>query len=134
MAPAHSAPANQGNPGRQVGRSSGRSIGESRLQPTVSRAEAMEHLGIQKTKLHELMTLGAKFKGCHPLKGGLWPWYPITHKNVRIEVRAIERHREHMARLVADDVFANQMKAAAAKLGDSGSRAARYFAQRKAAA
>lgn len=107
---------------------------KSRLQPTVSREQAMEHLGIKKTKLHELMTLGSKFKGCHPLKGGLWPWYPITHKNVRIEERAIERHREHMLKLHQDDLFAAQMKAAADKLGDGQSRAALYFAKRKAAA
>jgi hypothetical protein len=132
--PVDAARINQGIPGRSVGPNARRSSGESRLQPTVSRAEAMAYLGIKHSKLHDLMVLGRKFRGCHPLKGGLWPWFPATHKNVRIEVRAIEQHRDHMMRLLDDGVFAAQMRAAAAKLGDEQSRSAVYFAKRKAAA
>jgi hypothetical protein len=104
------------------------------LRPTISRAEAMAHLGIQKSKLHELMTLGRRFRGVHPLRGGLWPWYRVTHKNVRLEEAAITRHLEHVQRLACDPIYAARMAAAAAKLGDGPSRAALYFSARKAAA
>jgi hypothetical protein len=88
------------------------------LEATFSREETMQHLGCKKSKLHELCALGRKFHGCHPIKGGLWPTFPVSHKNLRIPEGAIERHRNHMMRLRDDAMFAAQMKAAARRLGE----------------
>lgn len=88
------------------------------LEATFSRAETMARLGCEKSKLHDLVTLGRKFRGCHPLKGGLWPTIPVSHKNLRITAGAIDRHEKHMMRLRDDAMFAAQMKAAARGLGE----------------
>lgn len=87
------------------------------LEPTYSTAEVMEHLGCGRTSLHVLLVNGRKFSGCHPLKGGLWPWFKPSHKNVRITKRAIEAHKRHMARLATDAMFRAEMKAKARQLG-----------------
>lgn len=91
---------------------------KERLEATYSTADAMIHLGICKTKLHELLKLGKKFCGCHPLKGGLFPTYKVSHRNRRIPIGAIERHLAHMACLESDAMFAAQMGAAARQLGE----------------
>jgi hypothetical protein len=83
------------------------------LEATYSRAEVMEHLGCKATTLWHLMQLGRKHHGPALLKGGLWPWFRPTHKNVRITRTAIERHKRHMERLQVDAMFAAEMKAKA---------------------
>ena len=86
------------------------------LEPTYSTAEVMAHLGCQRTKLDELLALGRRFKGCHPLKGGLFPTFKVSHKNVRVTRTAIETHLAHMARLDSDAMFRAEMKAKARSL------------------
>lgn len=101
------------------------------LEPTYSRAQVMEHFGCGSTALHELMVLGRKFKGCHPLRGGLYPVFRVTHKNVRIPLGAIRRHLAHMERLATDTMFACEMKAKARGLGEAPSAMAAYFERRR---
>jgi hypothetical protein len=70
-------------------------------------------LGIGETELHKLLNLGRKFKGLHPLKGGLYPTFKLSHKNRRVPVGAIARHLNHKLRLEMDAGFAAQMRAKA---------------------
>ena len=91
------------------------------LEPTYSTAAVMRHLGLGRTKLHELIVLGRKFKGCHPLRGGLFPTFLATTRSRRIPLGAIERHKAHLARLETDPIFRAQMRAAARALRE-GSR------------
>lgn len=86
------------------------------LEPTYSTAAVMRHLGLGNTKLHELIALGRKFQGCHPLKGGLYPTFLATTRSRRIPAGAIERHKAHLARLEADPMFAAQKRAEARAL------------------
>ena len=86
------------------------------LEATYSRDEVMAHLGCKATQLWTLMQLGKHFRGCHPLKGGLWPWFRVSHKCVRITRSAIEGHKRHLQRLAEDDMFAAAMRARANEL------------------
>lgn len=83
------------------------------LEATYSLAEVREHLGIGETALHELLYLGKRCKGVHPLKGGLFPTFKLSHKKRRVPASAIERHKAHMLRLEIDDQFRAEMKAKA---------------------
>ncbi len=83
------------------------------LEATYSTAAVMIHLGIGRTKLHELVELGRKFKGCHPIRGGLYPTFLATTRSRRIPAGAIERHKAHLARLEVDVIFRAQMRVAA---------------------
>jgi len=76
----------------------------------------MEHFGIKKTKLHELLYWGRRMKGPHPLLGGLWPVFRVSHKCTRITQTAIDRHLRHMDRLEDDPMYAAQQKAKARPL------------------
>lgn len=87
------------------------------LERTFSTAEVMAYLGCQRTKLDELLALGRRFKGHHPLKGGLFPTFKVSHKNVRVTEAAIAGHLRHMRRLGEDPRFAAEMKAKARELG-----------------
>ncbi len=84
------------------------------LEATYSTAEVMAHLGIKRTKLDELLALGRKHgRALHPLKGGLYPCFKVSHKVVRVTATAIEAHKRHMERLDGDEMFAAEMKAKA---------------------
>lgn len=96
----------------------GQAPASEQLERTYSTADVMIHLGIAKTKLHELLRLGQKFRGCHPLKGGLHPSFKVSHKNRRIPAGAIERHKAHLARLESDAIFRAQMRVQARMLGE----------------
>lgn len=96
----------------------GQAPASEQLERTYSREEVMTHLGIEKDKLHELLQLGRKHHGCHPLKGGLWEWFKVSHKCVRITQSAIAKHKAHMHRLETDAMFAAQMRARARMLGE----------------
>lgn len=96
----------------------GQAPASEQLERTYSTADVMHHLGVAKTKLHELLKLGEKFQGCHPLKGGLYPTFKVSHKNRRITAGAIARHKEHMARLATDAIFRAQMRVRARMLGE----------------
>lgn len=85
--------------------------GRAQLEATFSRAEVMAYLGIQKSKLGELVQLGRRFHGVHPTKGGLWPVFRPSHKVVRIPQSAIERHLEHMERMRSDPLYSAQQRA-----------------------
>lgn len=69
------------------------------LEPTFSPAQVGKHLGLGRTAVFELMDLGRQHKGCHPRRGGLWPTFKATHKSRRIPLSAIERHKQHLAKL-----------------------------------
>lgn len=86
------------------------------LEPTYSTADVMRHLGIGNTKLHELISLGRKFRGVHPLRGGLYPTFLATTRSRRIPLGALERHKEHLARLESDAMYRAQMRAQARAL------------------
>ncbi len=88
------------------------------LEVTYSTAAVQRHLGIGKTKLHELLAFGRKFKGCHPLRGGLHPTFLATPRSRRIPLGAIERHKAHLQRLETDAIFRAQMRVQARMLGE----------------
>ncbi len=79
----------------------------------------MQHLGIGNTKLHELIKDGRAHQGCHPLRGGLYPTFLATTRSRRIPLSALERHKEHLARLETDAIFRAQMRARARALHES---------------
>ncbi len=83
------------------------------LEPTYSTAAVMQHLGIGRTKLHELIELGRIFSGVHPLRGGLFPTFLATTRSRRIPVGALDRHKAHLARLESDAMFRAEMRAKA---------------------
>jgi hypothetical protein len=89
------------------------SLARSTLAATHSTADVMIHLGIGRTMLHELIFLGRRHKGCHPLKGGLWPTFKVSHRNRRISDAALRAHLAHMERLESDPMFAAEMGAKA---------------------
>jgi hypothetical protein len=80
----------------------------------------MAHLGLKRTKLHQLLQLGREFKGVHPLQGGLFPSFKVSHKVRRITASAIERHLAHMERLETEPLFLAQMKAKARLISSEG--------------
>lgn len=88
------------------------------LERTYSVAEVMAFFGLGERKVRYLLALGRKFEGCHPMKGGLWPTFKASHKNVRILDTAIRRHLDHLERLRTDAMYAAQMKAKARELGE----------------
>ncbi len=88
------------------------------LEVTYSTAAVKRHFGIGKTKLHELLALGRKFKGCHPLRGGLYPTFLVTPRSRRIPLGAIEQHKAHLQRLESDAIFRAQMRVQARMLGE----------------
>jgi hypothetical protein len=104
----------------------------ARLAPTYSRAEVMARLGVGHTKLHELCDLGRRFQGVHPFKGGLWPHWPATPRNLRIEEGAILRHEEHMRKLRDYACYRAEMEARARTLADEPSRIGRFFQEASA--
>jgi hypothetical protein len=83
------------------------------LESTCSMAEARAHMGIGETQLHALIFLGKKFCGLHPLKGGIYPTFKLSHKNRRIPISAIQQHEQHKLRLEMDAKFAAEMQAKA---------------------
>ena len=76
-------------------------------------AETRAQLGVGETELCALLWLGRKFRGLHPLRGGLWPTFKLSHKNRRVPASAIARHMQHKLRLEMDDKFAAEMRAKA---------------------
>ncbi len=69
------------------------------LEQTFSTDEVRAHLGCGKTQLFELIKLGRRHKGCHPTRGGLYPTFRASFKSRRVPLSAIERHKQHMARV-----------------------------------
>jgi hypothetical protein len=77
----------------------------SELEPTFSLAETAKHLGCGRTRISELVDLGlAHGARLHPTRGGLWPTFKISHKNRRVPLSAIDRHKRHMAKIAGEPV------------------------------
>lgn len=73
------------------------------LEPTFSLGQTAQHLGCGRTAVSELVALGKAYKSkLHPTRGGLWPTFKISHKNRRVPLSAIDRHKRHMARLAGE--------------------------------
>lgn len=92
------------------------------LERTYSLLETREMLGVGDTTLHALLNLGRKYKGLHPLKGGLWPSYKLSHKKRRVPESALARHIQHMFRLENEPMFAAEMRAKARGLTSTGGK------------
>ncbi len=73
------------------------------LEETFSLAEAAKHLGCGRTAVAELVKLGKVYRAkLHPSRGGLWPTFKVSHKNRRVPLSAIDRHKQHMARIAGE--------------------------------
>lgn len=73
------------------------------LEETFSLAETARHLGCGRTAVAELVKLGKEYKAkLHPTRGGLWPTFKVSWKNRRVPLSAIDRHKQHMARLAGE--------------------------------
>lgn len=73
------------------------------LEVTFSLKETAAHLGCGRTVVSELVRLGKAYKEqLHPTRGGLWPTFKVTHKNRRVPLSAIDRHKRHMAKVTGD--------------------------------
>jgi hypothetical protein len=70
------------------------------LEPTYSIAEVAAHLGCQVWQVNQLVRLGIKHgSALHPTRGGLYPTFKPSAKSRRIPLSAIERHKQHMAKV-----------------------------------
>lgn len=75
------------------------------LEETFSLGETAKHLGCGRTAVAALVNLGKEYKDkLHPTRGGLWPTFKVSHKNRRVPLSAIERHKRHMAKLSGEPV------------------------------
>lgn len=73
------------------------------LEPTFSLEETANHLGCGRTTVAALVKLGKCYKAkLHPQRGGLWPTFKVSHKIRRVPLSAIDRHKQHMARLAGE--------------------------------
>lgn len=75
-------------------------VHEALLEPTYSVDETAQHLGCTRWQVHELIALGTKHgERLHPRRGGLYPTFKTSHRNRRVPLTAIERHKQHMERV-----------------------------------
>ena len=70
------------------------------LETTYSPAEVAKHFGCTVWQIQQLIRLGLRHgRKLHPTRGGLAPTFKTSHKCRRIPESAIERHKQHMARV-----------------------------------
>lgn len=73
------------------------------LEVTFSLNDTAKHLGCGRTTVSDLVKLGKTYKEkLHPMRGGLWPTFKVSHKNRRVPLSAIDRHKRHMAKLAGE--------------------------------
>ena len=76
------------------------------LEPTYSVDEVAAHLGLSRRAIFSLLSIGRRHRGCHPIRGGLWPTFKPSHKIRRIPLSAIQRHKRHLSRVHGEETAA----------------------------